>query len=600
MEHAMSATPGDIALQKIWSPAIVGLSVVVSAMGSYTAVIMMDALRNSRTRKETQMFAMLGAIATGLCAVFCMHFIGMLSLSLRAQVTLSDGMVIDFTPKWVYDPTLTAFSAIAIIAATRLAFSIALNHFLSKQKKPSNKITRISSHASDLDSSGSELLPMSEEAEARPHASYLRLFLGGTLLGGGVCVMHFMGMEAMRSRGVIMVWNPYHILGSAIYAVAISCVALFLFDRFSGALWNFFVALVITTAVCVMHYTAMLAAGYHFRESLYSSQELEEGISSFDVSFVIAFVAFTTCFILIGVVGVISQRTLTMLDSRVKERTLELEFERLKSEQLLFNVLPRRVAIRIRDQSGLKHAGDRLQQQYQFQDNSTPATSTTGHMSPVAIEQESEKYPQASVMFVDIVGFTSISSKLPAGNLVHMLNGLFSKFDRVCAANNLEKIKTIGDAYMCANGLSNDVNPDDAVTMVKTGIKMIEAAADYCAHRFDIPRFNVRVGINTGSLVAGVIGTTRLCYDLWGDTVNVASRMESNGIPGHVQISEDTYEMIKHDEALAARFTPRMIDVKGKGQMVAYVCNVISTLSRFYDTASASESRFSLLADLNV
>jgi class 3 adenylate cyclase len=167
-------------------------------------------------------------------------------------------------------------------------------------------------------------------------------------------------------------------------------------------------------------------------------------------------------------------------------------------------------------------------------------------------------------LFADIVGFTTISAKMRPEDVVHMLNDLISDFDKACAECGVEKIKTIGDAYMAVAGLPERA-PDHAERVVKFAIRMFESVKAYNeAHGTDL---NIRVGINSGPVVAGVIGTSKFIYDLWGDAVNTASRMESHGVPGRIHISKST------ESEVAGRFEIERrgeITVKGKGSMETY------------------------------
>lgn len=179
-----------------------------------------------------------------------------------------------------------------------------------------------------------------------------------------------------------------------------------------------------------------------------------------------------------------------------------------KLEGLLNNMLPRAIADRLRKEG---------------------KTFADGHA-------------ECSVLFVDIVGFTNLTTKLEPQDLVRLLNEIFTRFDELTEEMGLEKIKTIGDAYMVASGLPNP-RADHATACVSLAIRMREAIREYAD-------LNVRIGINSGSVVAGVIGKRRFIYDLWGDTVNIASRMESQGVVDGIQVSERTAELVKDDFVL--------------------------------------------------
>jgi adenylate cyclase len=218
------------------------------------------------------------------------------------------------------------------------------------------------------------------------------------------------------------------------------------------------------------------------------------------------------------------------LEQRVEERTADLWLEKEKSEQLLLNVLPKPIA----DQ--LKQSKDAI----------------------------AENFEEATILFADIVGFTPLSARLTPQELVNLLNQIFSAFDRLAEKHNLEKIKTIGDAYMVVGGLPIP-RLDHAEAVAEMALEMQAYMAKFSDELGE--SFQIRIGINTGSVIAGVIGIKKFIYDLWGDAVNVASRMESHGLPGSIQVTAATYEYLKDKYVLAARGT---IDVKGRGEMTTY------------------------------
>ncbi len=176
-----------------------------------------------------------------------------------------------------------------------------------------------------------------------------------------------------------------------------------------------------------------------------------------------------------------------------------------------------------------------------------------------------DDFDEATVLFADLVGFTQLAANQPADQTVRMLNTLFSAFDEAVAARDLEKIKTIGDAYMVAAGLPVP-RPDHAVQLVGLATEFLTIlAAHNEAHGHAL---HLRIGLCSGPLIAGVIGSQKLSYDVWGDTVNVASRMESTGIPGRIQVTED----VAKAASAAFAFEERgMVDVAGRGQMRTFL-----------------------------
>jgi class 3 adenylate cyclase len=214
-----------------------------------------------------------------------------------------------------------------------------------------------------------------------------------------------------------------------------------------------------------------------------------------------------------------------------KEAEEILRAEQEKSERLLLNILPAMIA-------------DRLKQ-----GNSTIA----------------DGFAEVTILFADIVGFTEISSRTSPQALVQLLNSIFSEFDRLSDRYGLEKIKTIGDNYMVAGGLPMPCL-NHAESIAEMALEMQQAIAKFSDESG--AALNIRVGINTGPVVAGVIGTKKFIYDLWGDAVNTASRMESQGIPGKIQVSDSTYQLLQDKYLFEKRGT---IDVKGKGKMTVYL-----------------------------
>ena len=219
-----------------------------------------------------------------------------------------------------------------------------------------------------------------------------------------------------------------------------------------------------------------------------------------------------------------------VLETKVKERTQELHLEAQKSERLMLNILPQSIASRLK-------AGD---------------------------DSISDSYQNATILFSDLVGFTKMSSSKTAEELVFLLNDLFKRFDTRATSLGLEKIKTIGDAYMVAGGLPTH-DDTHAIQVTKMALGMYE----------DLEAFNkehgmslgMRIGINSGPVVAGVIGHSKFSYDIWGNTVNTASRMESTCVPGKVQISPSTYEQIKDHFTIQEN---QLIECKGLGKIMTY------------------------------
>lgn len=180
----------------------------------------------------------------------------------------------------------------------------------------------------------------------------------------------------------------------------------------------------------------------------------------------------------------------------------------------------------------------------------------------------SRKYESTSVLFTDFKGFTQYSEGLSPEELVKSIDFYFSKFDEIIDNYDLEKIKTIGDAYMCAGGLPF-VTEDHAYKTTLAALDIADFVKEAMSNADENASFDIRIGINTGSVVAGVVGIKKFAYDIWGDAVNIASRMESSGEPGKVNISETTYNLLKDNKEFI--FESRgAIEAKGKGKINMY------------------------------
>ncbi len=213
-----------------------------------------------------------------------------------------------------------------------------------------------------------------------------------------------------------------------------------------------------------------------------------------------------------------------------KQAETALLQEQEETERLLLNILPQEIAQRLKEEH----------------------------------QTIADTFDNVTVLFGDLVGFTKLASELSAIETVEILNIIFSKFDNLIEAHHLEKIKTIGDAYMIVGGLPipNETHEIDIINMA---LDMQKAIREFNLKTQN--NLSLRIGIHTGTVVAGVIGTKKFIYDLWGDTVNIASRMESQGIPGKIQVTEEIYARLKDLYIFEKR---GLIDIKGKGEMMTY------------------------------
>jgi len=223
--------------------------------------------------------------------------------------------------------------------------------------------------------------------------------------------------------------------------------------------------------------------------------------------------------------------TFNAMTQSIREKTELIEQKNRENERLLLNILPGEIAARLKEG-----------------------------------EQEiADSFADVTVLFGDLVGFTAFSSKKSATEVVDMLNGLFSRFDQAASELGIEKIKTIGDCYMAVCGLPKPC-PDHAERMARMALLMVEATREYSKEKG--LNLQLRIGLNSGPVVAGVIGVTKFIYDLWGDTVNLASRMESTGVPGQIQVTRSTFEHLKDGFEFESR---GVVQVKGKGEIETWL-----------------------------
>jgi len=228
--------------------------------------------------------------------------------------------------------------------------------------------------------------------------------------------------------------------------------------------------------------------------------------------------------------GVLSD-TFNSMTKSLREKTALIEEKNRDNEALLLNILPGEIAARLK---GGEH-------------------------------EIADSFADVTVLFGDLVGFTALSSNTSAPAIVDMLNGLFSRFDRASEELGIEKIKTIGDCYMAVCGLPKPCT-EHAQKMACMALRMAEATRQYGEEKG--MKLEMRIGLNSGPVVAGVIGVSKFIYDLWGDTVNLASRMESTGLPGGIQVTRSVYERLKDDFEFESR---GLVKVKGKGEIETWL-----------------------------
>lgn len=221
------------------------------------------------------------------------------------------------------------------------------------------------------------------------------------------------------------------------------------------------------------------------------------------------------------------------VEYELKKRTKELEAEKIKTDELLHNIFPSEIVKELKSK---------------------------GVVSP-------KNYDSVSILFTDFDNFTSLASRFSAEKLVKELNAIFTDFDSVLNKYDLEKLKTIGDSYMIAGGLPNETS-DHAIRVIKAAIEMQEVVEK--ANNKSEFSCGMRVGINSGPCVAGIVGIKKYTYDVWGNTVNIAKRLETHCEPGRINISSATYDLIKDYFECEYRGS---IETKGKGKIDMYFIN---------------------------
>lgn len=224
----------------------------------------------------------------------------------------------------------------------------------------------------------------------------------------------------------------------------------------------------------------------------------------------------------------------TNLEAKVRERTEDLQQEMEKSDRLLLNILPLDIARELKEKGSA----------------------------------QSKKYESVTVLFTDFKGFSIIAEQMTAVDLVAEIDYCFKEFDRIIEKHGIEKIKTIGDSYMAVGGMpmENSTHPFDVINAAIEIRDFIENHKQKCINE-NKPIFELRIGIHTGNVVAGIVGLNKFAYDIWGDTVNIASRMESSSESGKINVSGVTYELVKEDFDCTHR---GKVKAKNKGEVDMY------------------------------
>jgi class 3 adenylate cyclase len=386
-------------------------------------------------------------------------------------------------------------------------------------------------------------------------------FRAATVLNGALALVALMVFTALSHRGAARVWKPVTFIaamaaalsvavltavwtpdlprtGSSAHAVTLILLSQVLVLVYAFVIGRFTFRWYVAFAVCDLAITAA-ATGLWFREGLIPLL--------LDSTYSLVAAA--------AMLGLLAYRQERAARGEFLANHL-LEAERARAERLLLNVLPASVAARLKERPG----------------------------------GIADDFEEVGILFADIVDFTPLAASLPAADVVRLLNDVFTAFDALADRFGLEKIKTIGDAYMAAAGLP-EPREDHAAALAEMALAMRETVAAFRRADNGLP-LEIRVGINTGPVVAGVIGTRKFIYDLWGDTVNVASRLESHGRPGAIQCTEAAYRLLRERYAFDG---PAPLVLKGRGEMSIYLllaCREGKTATRG-TAATADPSLFS-------
>lgn len=293
-----------------------------------------------------------------------------------------------------------------------------------------------------------------------------------------------------------------------------------------------FVTILIVAITCGM-LSGLLMAMFNFISTTSAFVLVDSSTFSILLSSPMPYVGISVQLILAVIIGLVSDLYRQLL---ITQKALKDEHER--TIILLHNILPVTIAEQLK-------------------------------LNPVSI---AENYPNSTTLFSDIVGFTTLAHEFTPRKLVDFLNDIFTEFDKLTEKYHLEKIKTIGDAYMAVAGLP-EPRLDHAEVMADMALEMVNVIKT--VKESYKKQIDIRIGIDSGPVIGGVIGTKKFSYDLWGNSVNIAARMESHGMPGKIQVAEKTYDLLKGKYAFEKR---GIIDIKGMGPMSTFLLlNKLST-----------------------
>ena len=468
-----------------WNYHVVLLSYVLSVFGSWTTLLLIEHCCVVEGREKIVTF-LASSVSMGICAIWSMHFTGMLALDVGSPVQYHVGWAFCSAAVAVIFCGIGIWSTISLTLARRR-----VKHAIS------------------------------------PAATLKRLLLSGTWTGFGVALMHYMGMKSMMMDGLSMHFHPVMVGLSIIIAVGAASAAFAIFHYSRTALEQVVAAFAMGLAVCGMHYTGMAACSYS-RHSISLTVEALRQMDDKTLALVTALLTCCFCFVAIGGLTVRIRDSKHLLRSLVKERTAELAEQKARADALLYSLLPRHV-VKILKSGGLP---------------------------------PNRSFDDASVLFMDLVGFTSLCARSTPQQIVNLLNRVFQAYDHLILRYGLTKIDMIGDCLIVAAGVPVPTH-SHAVQLVDFAIDALAALSLVDLRDQECDQILARIGICSGPVATGVVGLVMPHYSLFGDTVNVAARMEQASSPGKILFTGHS----DHVEHLSKHFymtkRPRF-EVKGK------------------------------------
>lgn len=552
------AAEGDQEMKQNWNFFFMFMAYAIACVASYSAVHMMDhALWRAEELKKATIIKypdLYAAFMLGFGAVWSMHFVGM------AAVTLDDTPI-------CYDWGITMGSLAAVLAMMYAAIKVARHDVFATPERATvlNEIV------------GHNYVSEKEALWALTRITYFHklhhLGLASFLAGSGAIVMHYTGM--MAQRGPIRKEWSYTLVATSIVLAIIICFAGFwIIFRLRWKIKQIWLrcvsAGVIALAVCFLHFFGMLSVRYypdnspsaHMCQSTYDAHNSSPN-------------AWTLHQMIVLGVGVFVP-ILAFYISNVINQELIIAYEiTARSNAMVSSMFPGK----IRDR--LFAADEKTKLKTFLKDDMDDSRNMVNEIDSKPI---ADLFPETTIMFADIAGFTSWSSEREPCQVFTLLETIYHAFDEISERHGVFKVETVGDCYVAVCGLP-DARPDHAVVMARAATRYVYKM-NVLTKRLEVKLgpdtgdLNIRIGLHSGPVTAGVLRGANARFQLFGDTMNTASRMESTGLPGRVQVSAETVELLKaagHDGWVKPR--DKLVAAKGKGELQTYWLNVTNLAS---------------------